>query len=122
MDQKSNLLEELNKYEILENDWNGYGISKPSLISINKIRDLINYIHHYNHLILQYSNVMIPDDNDISLYWKLDDLYIEIGYSSDSDYNAYYVLIKTEDYYANLDAVKNIKEIPLNIIYKCICY
>ncbi|MDQ1339564.1 MAG: hypothetical protein QG567_716, partial [Campylobacterota bacterium] len=65
---------QLRSFLALQYDWDGYGGITPSYATVKSAMTLLEQIRSFS---LKAPKTMISGEGDISLYWQVDDLYIE---------------------------------------------
>ncbi len=99
------LINTLESYKSLEEDWDGYGGVTPS---IEVVDTAINLIFKIKRDDLPTPKPMISSSGNVGLYWNGKDSYVEVGIDGD---NSYYTYISEGDKYAGQD--NNMLDEPL---------
>lgn len=85
-DEKYNeLIGKIYSFLYLQENWDGYGGISPSNGTVNTIVAFVTNIK--NNRNISPPKVMLNGDGEISLLWKKDDLYIEVGFDDENQYS-----------------------------------
>ncbi len=83
-DLYSELQSELLNYSFLEEDWDGYEAIKPP---VKNIEDVKLFISILKFLDIETPNIMLSCAGDISLYWELNEKYMELNFNGTDKYS-----------------------------------
>jgi hypothetical protein len=102
---------ELLSYLQLEKGWDGYDAITPNSHIVYSCYELLNEIEISDIKIKTMPKLMLSSSGEIGLYWKFDDLYIEISIDSPNFYS-YLIEDKLENHIIGIDDVYISEGIP----------
>ncbi len=93
-DEFESVKADLLSYLDLEDDWDGYGGSKPNP---DVIESCIEMLHQVNNFGFKLPKTMVSGSGEVSLYWDILDIYIEIGFREKGLYT-YLIVINGQEF------------------------
>lgn len=95
--------EQLRSFLALKYDWDGYGGITPTPETIHRAMTLLEQIRSFN---LKAPKAMVSGEGDVSLYWQMDDLYIEANIDEDNVFS--YLIDDKKHPYGSEDSPKDL--------------
>lgn len=83
--REQSLLDELRSYLDLPEDWDGYGGATPTR---SAILDAMRFLTLRPHGI-PLPNCEVAADGEVGFYWKVGDVFAEVGFYGDGEYSFY---------------------------------
>lgn len=80
----SKLIDEVREYLKLSDNWDGYGGCRPK---VAVIETAIQFLETLKETHVSLPKSMLAGDGEVSIFWKKDDLYIEIGFDDENQYS-----------------------------------
>lgn len=71
------IMDELSEFEAFEEGWDGPGSVKPHEKAVQAARRFVKDLAQWSHL----PEVSLAPDGEISVYWRNDDLFIDMSFS-----------------------------------------
>lgn len=107
--KKENLVYSIRSYRAYEDDWDGYGGKAPFNATVE---DTITFLRLFpDKFAFPYSG--LAGDGQISLFWKQDNIFIELSFNGDGMYSCFARDSKGSDYYC--DSVSVVDPLPIEI-------
>lgn len=78
-----NIIKMLESYKELTENWDGYGAIKPDSTIIDRAILFVVRLKIFN--IKHFPKPMIAGSGEVGLYWKIDNMYIEVDFDADGN-------------------------------------
>jgi len=108
-DSYNELQKELSSYASLDKNWDGYEAIKPPKENIEDVKIFISIL---KFLEIATPNIMLSCEGDISLYWELNNKYMELNFNGT---NSYSYLIEEDSKFFGKDDITIKKNFPKEI-------
>lgn len=83
------IIQEIDSYELLKDNWDGYGAIKPSHSVIEMTKKFIRVLEFHN---ISKPKIMLSGDNEIALFWKNKKDYVEASIDDSNKLTYFYRL------------------------------
>lgn len=114
LDERSAIINKVRSYVTLGENWDGYGGLPPSGQTAENVIEFLMYLRDY---ILPRPG--LSGDGEINLFWEMDGLYIDIGFTGDGTFSYYAKDSAAKEYFGdNLKIADGIPSEILNLINK----